>query len=249
MSLTIEHRISNLLVERLKQHLVNGVSISIDAGKSISLYDKFSISGTASIAYPRSFEIEIIEADVCRISEQTLFADLGTSAPPLYDQEILFAETVSFQLANTGLEVTIGLDSDVGDSWLVRLGTAYTTIQDIYSHPFDYEGLSCPSIAVYSAGNARDPKPLEKQESVMEVALFLTLSKEQVENGDHFEIIGDICNCINRDQHLWDGTTCLASDVVYKNDDYFEQTDRGNSIFVCRVQITYTNNLKDARLK
>jgi len=248
MKFTIEHEIFDLICERLKQHLVCGAMIEIPESKPISHYSKIEISGTQNILYPRTFEVSITGENKCTISEKTLFADLGTSAPIPYFQEIDYVAETPFEIDSTGIYLLIKSSAEIEDEWLIRIGNAYSSVV-VYPHPFDYSGLPAPSLGVYATGNSSSPLVLEKQESVMDLDIVLTLSKEQVENGDHLEILGDIRDCINRDQKLWNGTSCLSENLIYMSDVYLEQTDRGNSIFVCSAQITYRSQLKNARLK
>lgn len=248
MSLTIEHRVFNLICERLTQHLVSGALVGIEEGSDISLYDSIVASGTFAGSYPRSFILEVTAPGVCHVTEDTLFASLGSSAPAPINTNVNFVEGTPFAIGTTGVSVTLS-NVETGYKWALRLGNAYQSILGVFEHPIDYSGLPAPSLAVYSSGNSKTLEVLDKTQSQMELDIVLTCSKEQVENGDHFEILGDIQDCINRDPKLWDNTTCLAENVIYTGDNYFDQTDRGNSIFVCNIQVIYRSSLKNARIK
>jgi len=250
MALTIEHRIFNLICERLRQHMVSDSVVSIGVDSPISMFERIAVSGSFSGTYPRAFEILITGPGTCHITETTLFANLGTSAPAPYEDDIVFTAGIPFEIDSTGISITIASDYLVNDEWLIRLGNAAYSVPNIYESPIDYESIqSVPSIAVYATGNTVNQLILDKSELTMDVVLILTLSKEQVENGHHLEILGDIRDCINRDAKLWDNTTCLAEDCNYQSDAYYEQTDRGNAIFICNLQVRYRTTLNNSRIK
>lgn len=247
MTYTIERQVFELITERLKQHLVNNYYIGRDDNMSIEDSSRLSISGNYNGSYSREFVLEITAEGVLDVSETTLFADLGSSAPAPIHIEINFEDGVSFDISTIGLSGIIAEGASVGDAWLLRCGIASHSILQVVSHPSELYDLASHSLAIYSAGNERKDIILETEESTSNIAMYLTLAKEYVENNEHFEIIGDIRDCINRDPKLWDNTKCLASDLKYLSDIYYEQTDRGNSIFEISIQVTYRNQLKDSR--
>lgn len=251
MSFTIEHQIMNLLSERFRQHMVDNAIVLVPAGNEtpVAAQNGVSISGSFSGAYPRSFNISVLSADELTITENTLYADLGTDAPAPYNQVVSFAPGIPEPISGTGISIAISADVPIGTIYQLRMGNASFTIAEVHEHPRDLNEMSVPSIAIYSSGNACQNAPNETMQSSTDITIALTVSPEQVENGDHFEMLGDIRDCINRDPHLWNNTTCLSSDVVYTGDSYFDQSDAGNSIFTASVQIVYRSKTKNARLK
>lgn len=253
MSFTIEHRIFELVCERLRQHFAGNTPdsaiLAIPVGDDVKNIDLITISGNFTGLYSRSFEISKVSDGVCHIKEVTLFAELGNSAPVPFDDDVLYSDGVAFEVAGSGMSIAISADAEDGMEWMLRMGNAFMKIPDIWEHPIDYAGKGTPCICVYASGNTSDALVLEKLECVMDLDILLCLGKEAVENGDHLEILGDIRNMVMRDPHLWDGATCLSENFAYRGDIYYEQTDRGNSIFLCNCQITYRSSIKNARIK
>ena len=69
------------------------------------------------------------------------------------------------------------------------------------------------------------------------------------ESGAQYEILGDLRDFINSDSSLYDNSVCLATNVVYVSDQYFDLSDREDSLFKIELRINYSQKLTDARLK
>ena len=248
---TIEHRISDLIEERLKQHMVKNVLLLVDSESNTPAFDAGNIvaRGTYSGSYPRSFEIQVNTDSTVDISEVTLFADLGADSPLPYVDSVSFTVGTPFAISSTGILLEITDLPTVNTKYMVRMGNAFASIPDVIQHPVNFYDLNAPSLSVFFDGDAAQNLPVERTRSTMDMNIVLALGPEAVSKGDHYELLGDIRDCINRDPHLWDGTTCLSDDVMFTGSNYFDQIDRGNSYFVIVAQIVYQSKTKNARLK
>ena len=251
MSLTIEHRIIDLITERLRDHMVNGAQLFVSSlvENAYSLAQLLVLGGSPSVAVPRKFELEVTALGKCRVKETTLWADLGINAPTPYLATIDFVVGTPFQIADSGVTATIQTGYAVGNAWLIRVANAYETVVNIEPHPFDYNELPTPSISVYM-GETQDTQQVQsKTDSDMALSLVLCVDKNTFESGGHLEILGDIRDCINRDYHLWDNETCLATMCKQDSHSLIDLTDSNSAIFTIDVSITYRSNTKNARSK
>ena len=251
MAFTIEHRIIDLIVERLRDHMVSGAQAFVSSEKenAYSLGQLIAIGGTPSVSVPRKFELEVTAAGKCNVTETTLWADLGVNAPIPFSATVDFEVGIPFAIADSGVTATIKLGYAIGNEWLVRVANACETVVNIVQHPFDYNELPTPSISVYMGVTQDTQQVQSKTDSDMALSLVLCVDKVSFENGDHLEILGDIRDCINRDMHLWDNTTCLAMTCRQDSHALFDLTDSNSAIFTIDVSITYRTTTTNARLK
>jgi len=250
--LTIEHRIMNLLETRLRQYLVNGsaIYVSSETLNPVLASESITSSGVLVQSYPRSFELEITEAGKCKISEVTLYANLGFDAPEPYISTVDFLPGVPFSISDSGISITI-LDSyENGMKWLVCASNAAYTIGDVSNKRiYDPNALPSPSISLYATGNDMVYESVDQMDCALDVYLILSISKEMYEFGAQYEILGDLRNFVNKDTNLFDNSICLANNFVYLSDEYFDLSDREDSIFKITMRVNYTHKLTDARLK
>ena len=250
MSFTIEHCIIDLMVERLRDHMVSGAQLFVESeDNAYTLSQRITLGGTPSVSVPRKFELKVTALGKCSVTETTLWAELGISAPTPFTGVVDFVTGVPFQIADSGVTATIQLGHAIDDSWLVRVANACETVVNIVPHPFDFNELPTPSISVYM-GDTQDTQQVQnKTDSDMALSLVLCVDRNTFEAGNHLEILGDIRDCINRDYHLWDNTTCLATMCKQDSHSLFDLTDSNSAIFTIDVSITYRSTTKNARLK
>lgn len=251
MSLTIEHRIIDLIVERLRDHMVNGAQafVSSEEKNAYTLGQLITLGGVPSVSVPRKFELEVTATGKCSITETTLWADLGVNAPTPFSGIVDFTVGTPFQIADSGVTATIKTGYATGNCWLVRVANAYETVVNIVPHPFDYNEIPTPSISVYM-GETQDTQQVQgKTDSDMALRLVLCVDKNTFEAGGHLEILGDIRDCINRDYHLWDNETCLATMCKQDSHSLIDLTDSNSAIFTIDASITYRSMTKNARSK
>jgi hypothetical protein len=250
---TIENRITSLLTERLRQHMVSGFIAFVPEGmpNSNTAAKLISVSGSLSQDYPRSFLIEVTDVNTVTINETTLFADKRSIVSTAIESlEIVYVDGVPFDVGDSGLAFTIGAGAKIGMIWNLRAGHARYTVARVEDHPIDYEQDGTPSLSIYASGNqVSKDEIVGLQSNVLSVAILLSVSPEEHKKKRHLEIIGDVNNCINRDFFLFDNEICLSSDLDYEGAEYFEQTDRGNSIFIIAVKVKFRTKLKDSRSK
>lgn len=251
MALTIEHRVINLITERLRDHLISGAASFALAGTTnpTAILARMVLGGSANVPYPRKFEIEITEAGKASITETTLWANLGNKSPEPYETVIDFSVGVPFAIDDTGVTMTIQTGYAIGDICLVRMGNADKTIVNIVPHPFDFTSLKLPSLSVYIGDTTSQTSITEGTESRAPLILVLCVSASEFNSGDVYEILGDIRDCINRDRNLWDNTTCLSTDLQYNSHELFDLTDNNAAIFMIDSTITYRSNTKNSRIK
>lgn len=251
MSLTIENQISNLITNRLKDHMINGATISIsdDVPNARTLLELISISGTSVYDYPRKFEISISSSTLVHIKETTLFADLGNSAPTPFESDVSYVIGTPFVISDSGLSATAHAGVSIGNAWTLRIGQASNTVTNIDAHPFDYTSLPTPSISVYSTDTENDKEISNVSSANLTVVCILCVDAQTFEAGIGYEIIGDIQDCINRDRALWDNTQCLASECFKKNHSIIDRSDSGTVIFKIEINVKYRTQLKNSRSK
>lgn len=249
--LTIEHRIANLIVDRLKDCMINGALAFVREGvpNASSLKDRMVLGGTVPTTIPRKFELLVTATGKVRVKETTLWADLGTQAPAPYLETIDFVAGVPFDIAGTGVTATLASTYKLNDEWIVRIANAYSTIVNIVSHPFDFTSLPTPSISVYFGITEDAPVVTEKIESTVPLEIMFCVDANTFSSGKALEMIGDIRDCINRDRSLWDNTECLAANCICNSHQPFDLTDNGVAIFNISSTITYRSNKKNARIK
>lgn len=246
MSKTVEGQITELIAERMRQHLVCNYCVFIPEGSRIASVNAVLVSGEFVGEYPRSFEIKSADSRVT-ITEVTLFADLGINAPSnfIYDEPLVIGAEIS--IPGSGISFSLAAGVLDGDEWMLRLGNAYATVSSIVEHPFEYDGLPVPSLAIYLA---EDKSALNTSDCVdyeAEMFFFLTVSKEMFESGIHQQIVGDIKDCIFRDSYLWNNETCLANDFFCRTSEYFDRSNNGNSTFRIQSVVKYRTELKNSR--
>jgi len=251
MSLTIENQISNLITERLRDHMVDGsaVFVSNDDPNAHTLLGLINISGTSVCMYPRKFEISIVSSVTAHIKETTLFADMGNSAPAPFESDVLYVIGTPFAITDTGLFASVSNSVSDGNKWLLRIGQASSTVSNIDAHPFDYTALPTPSISVYSTDTENDKEISNVSSANLTVVCILCVDAQTFEAGIAHEIIGDIQDCINRDRALWDNTQCLASECFKKNHSIIDRSDSGTVIFKIEINVKYRTQLKNSRSK
>lgn len=250
--LTIEHRIMDLLENRLRQYMVAGtaVYVSTESDNPILWSESISTSGTLLQAYPRAFELEITATEKCKITEVTLYASLGMDAPDPYSGVIDFVSNIPFVISNSGLSVTIKESFTVGMKWLLCASNASYSIGDISNKRiYDPNALPSPSLSLYAIGGPAENNTVDQKDYQLNAFIVLAISKEMYESGAQYEILGDLRDFINSDSALYDNSVCLATNVVYVSDQYFDLSDREDSIFKIELRINYSTKLTDARLK
>jgi hypothetical protein len=251
MSLTIESQISNLITERLRDHMICGSAIFVpsDSMNAHTLLGMIEITGLSTCIYPRKFSINVVSSTIAHIKETTLYADMGNNAPIPFESDVTYSIGVPFAVTNTGLFATIKADAYPDSSWLLRVGQSSNTVSNIEIHPFDYTSLPTPSICIYATHTDNNREIMNAFVSDMTLVCILCVDTETFEAGVAYEIIGDIQDCINRDRALWDNTKCLSMDCYKRSHEIIDCSDSGTVIFKIESQIKYQTQLKNARSK
>ena len=246
MSLTIENRIVNLIAERISDHMIAGALAFVPEGSmdADTLINRIALSGSFTGPIPRKFELEITALGTVAILETPLWADLGPHAQ--YSQSISYTSGVAFDLTDTGVDIAL-TGAEVGDKWLVRCGTASTSVPAVYENYFQFESMPFPAITVVWLGGSHIPEVQGYLDVTGTLTCYLSVSATQFESGEAREILGDLRNCLNRDSHLWDGSVCLANDCLTNSDELFDRSENGSVIFRLDSTIKYRSKLKDAR--
>lgn len=246
MSLTIENRIVALIAERISDHMIAGALAFVPEGsvEPDTLINRIALSGAFTGSVPRKFELEVTVLGTVQITEKTLWADLGLHAQ--YSDSISYTSGVPFDLTDTGVDITL-TGAEIGDKWLVRCGTASSSVPAVYENYFQFETMPFPAITVVWLGGSHSPEASGYLDVTGTLACYLSVSASQFESGEAREILGDLRNCLNRDRHLWDGSVCLANDCLTNSDEMFDRSDNGSVIFRLDSTIKYRSKLKDAR--
>lgn len=248
---TIEHRIVDLIAERLRQHMVCNAMALINSDTETPTFDaeNIAVSGAYTGAIPREFRLVFSMAGTLAIQETTLFADMGTDQPTPFFDLSAYEIGEAIEIDSTGISVSINSEIASETEYLIRMGNASVSVPEIVLHPVNFYDLQAPSISVFYSGDSTQNQTVAQTRATLELSVVLCVSPEMMKEGIHLEVLGDIRDCINRDPHLWDGSACLSDDIAFTGSNYFDQVDRGNSYFVATAQIVYRSQTKNSRMK
>lgn len=251
MSFTREHLIIDLFTERMRAEMIT-VAGAVFVPEStrvdnIAHRARFALSGALTSAYPRQFEIEVITATKIHITETTLVAEMGTSAPAPFDADVTIAVGVPFVIADSGLSGTLSAGYVAGDEWKVAAGLAAYTIADISNDPTAILDMQAPCITVFGFGGSQDPAMSGFKEYDYTMVVQLKVGREHMKNVSAYEMKGDIEKVIERDDHLWNNSICLSDSCSCTKSEIADLQSDGIVIFHIEASIQFRTKRKNPR--
>lgn len=249
MSLTIESRIYSLICDRIQDGMVSTEALSC-AVSSPDAASRSSFSGTYTGSTPRKFLITVDSVTetggVAHVLETTLWASF--THPASYDENITFTFDTPFQIDTTGISYIIKSTAQANDAWEIRVATASKTVLNVVPHPFDYNDLETPSIAVYSTDDSANPQVQGLTDHELSIVCLVVVEKDTFEAGIGHEIVGDLCDILNRDRALYDNSVCLATDCYVTGHRIFDASiSTGKAIFQVDATVKYRTQFNNSR--
>ena len=231
MTAPIRKQILLQLVDKLQGIVSNFAAYS--ASNSVNP-SALTIAGTyADPRACRKFSVTALTASSVSITEITtpVQGEIISSAPITHDITNPFVFVSGVTLQSTTLTP--------GDAWQIRVGNRTQTLYQVQPYWNNSQNESLPSATIFVDEATQTPMPLNRYEYTMKAMAMVKMSVTSPEFLLVEDLAQDVKDEISRDVNLYDGTNCLATNVVVDGDKIFPD-ESGTDVVVFTISFTVT---------